>query len=445
MRHRPLGLVLALVGVLRVSLPTDAVAGPQDAATNQPPAGFTALFDGTTLNGWHGRQRDLDPRKFEAMSEADRATKLAEWRKDAQSHWSVKDGEIVNDGDGVYLTTDREFGDVELHIDYKTVAKADSGIYLRGTPQVQIWDTTSTALVKGAEKGSGGLYNNAPGSPGQSPLVHADKPFGEWNHLRIIQTGARTTVYLNEKLVVDHALMANYWNRKAPLYPKGVIQLQTHGGEIRWRNVFAREIPADEANQILATHNAGGFAPLFDSKSLAGWAGATDNYEVVDGSIRCKAGKGGVLYYDKEYGNFVARVEFQVPPGGNNGLAIRYPGKGDTAYQGMCELQVLDDNASKYAKLDPRQYCGSVYGIVAAQRGYTRPAGQWNFAEVTVNGPRITVELNGTVIVDADVSKVTEYMANSPHPGKDRTSGFFGFAGHNDPVQFRNVSVRTLD
>src|SRR4029077_4231119 len=109
---------------------------------------------------------------------------------------------------------------------------------------------------------------------------------------------------------------------------------------------------------------------------------------------------------EKEYGDFMARVEFKLPPGGNNGLAIRYPGKGDAAYDGMTELQILDDGHPKYGKLDPRQAHGSAYGMVPAQRGYLRPAGEWNFEEVTVTGPKIKVELNGTVILDTDLSKV---------------------------------------
>ncbi len=140
----------------------------------------------------------------------------------------------------------------------------------------------------------------------------------------------------------------------------------------------------------------------------------------------------------------MVRLEFKVPAGGNNGLAIRYPGQGDTAYSGMCELQVLDDSSPKYAKLDPRQYHGSVYGMVAAHRGYQRPVGDWNFQEVTVKGSTIKVELNGSVIVDADVSKVTEFMGGKPHPGMTRASGSFGFAGHSDPVQFRNIRIRKL-
>ena len=96
-------------------------------------------------------------------------------------------------------------------------------------------------------------------------------------------------------------------------------------------------------------------------------------------------------------------------------------------------------------RIDPRQAHGSAYGMVPAQRGYLRPAGQWNFEEVTVKGSKIKVELNGTVILDADLANVKEFMHNSPHPGKDRTSGYFGFAGHNDPVEFRKVAIKPLD
>src|SRR5205814_5070690 len=199
--------------------------------------------------------------------------------------------------------------------------------------------------------GSGGLFNNIPGSPSRDPLVLANKPFGEWNTFRILQVGERTTVYLNDKLVVDHARMENYWDRKQPLPKTGPILLQTHGGEIRWRNLFVREIPPAEANQILARHNADGFGVAFNGKTLDGWDGPVDNYEVQDGAIVCKPHKGGVLYTKGQFGDFVARVEFRLPPGGNNGLAIRYPGdptgKTDTAYQGMCEIQVLDDEHPK--------------------------------------------------------------------------------------------------
>jgi hypothetical protein len=111
----------------------------------------------------------------------------------------------------------------------------------------------------------------------------------------------------------------------------------------------------------------------------------------------------------------------------------------------MCELQVLDNDASQYAKLDARQYHGSAYGMAAAARGYHRPVGQWNFQEVHVEGSKIRVELNGTLILDTDLSTITEYLANSPHPGKDLTEGFFGFAGHGDAVEFRNVEIEPIE
>jgi hypothetical protein len=423
-----------------------SLAGLTGAEEPRPPQGFTTLFNGKDLSGWHGMPH-FDPYKLDQLSDGQRKAQVEKWTEDARKHWRVENGELVNDGQGAYLTTDRTFGDLELLIEYKTVPKADSGIYLRTTPQVQIWDSTREAgkASRGADKGSGGLFNNSPGAPGRDPLVRADKPFGEWNQFRILQVGERTTVYFNGKQVVDHARMENYWNRKLPLRRQGAIQLQTHGGEIRWRNIFVREISSDEANRILRGHGGEGFRDAFNGKDFTGWTGALDNYEVKDGAIVCKPKRGGNLFTQEEHADFVVRLEYQLPPGGNNGLAIRYPGKGQPSTHAMCEIQILDDDAPKYAKLDPRQYNGSVYGMVPAQRGYLRPAGQWNFMEVTVRGPTIRVELNGTRIVDADVSTVTAFMNNEPHPGKDRTAGHFGFAGHSDPVAFRGIQIKRLD
>jgi hypothetical protein len=403
----------------------------------EPPEGFVKLFDGKSFEGWHGRPH-LDPREWESVDQAKRDA----WLADMKEHWTIEDGALVNDGHGVYLTTDREFGDIELMIDYKTIPLADSGIYLRGTPQVQIWDSTNKAQFNiGADKGSGGLWNNSPGAAGKDPLVLADKPFGEWNSFRIKQVGARTSVWLNDQMVVDGAVMENFWDRSLPLFAKGVIQLQTHGGEIRWRNLFVREIGSEEANAWLRSLDQQEYKSLFNGSDLTGWKGAVDSYEVVDGAIQCKQGHGGVLHTSDEYANFQVRLEFQLPPAGNNGLAIRYPGEGDTAYVGMCELQVLDNDSPRYAKLDPRQYHGSAYGMIAAKRGYLRPTGEWNYQHVSVNGSKIRVELNGTEILNGDLAEVTEYMADSPHPGKENKTGYFGFAGHSDPVRFKNVEI----
>jgi 3-keto-disaccharide hydrolase len=426
-------LVLALSSIPSIAL----------AADEAPPAGFVALFNGTDLTGWYGLGH-TDPRDLAKLSPQAKTGKRQADSDAFKAHWRIEDGALVNDGNGPYATTEREYGDIELTLDYKTVAKADSGIYLRGTPQVQIWDTTEAGgkWSLGANKGSGGLWNNSPGAPGKDPLVKADRPFGEWNTLRIVQAGEITSVWLNETLVVDHARMENFWDRSMPLAARGPIQLQTHGGEIRWRHVYVRELPVAEATRFLREKDGANFTEIFNGRDFTGWKGPVDEYEVVDGALRCRPGKGGTIYTEREYGDFTARLEFRLPPGGNNGLAIRYPGEGDAAYAGMCELQVLDDGAPKYATLDPRQYHGSIYGMVPSHRGYQRPVGEWNYEQVTVRGSHVVVELNGTRIIDADVSTVTSFMANSPHPGKDRTRGHFGFAGHDDPVEFRAVSIR---
>jgi hypothetical protein len=430
------------------------------AHADEPPKGFTALFNGKDLDGWYG-WGTKEPREQLAMTPEQLAEMKKKSMEDVNAHWRVENGELVNDGKGLYLTTDKNYGDVEFLVDYKMLPLGDSGIYLRGVPQVQIWDYTEEKKFPiGANLGSGGLWNNEKGSPGKDPLVKADKPFGEWNRFRIVMVGSRVSVWLNEKLVVDHAILENYFDKKKPadqrlpILARGPIQLQTHGSEIRWRNVFVREIGSDEANKILAGKGGDGFAPIFNGKDMEGWAGPVDAVKVEDGEIRWLEKKGGTVYWNTELTDFVARLEFKVPPGGNNGLAIRYPGQGNPAYAGMTECQVLDDNyeqaksaaTGKPAKLDPRQAHGSAYGMVAAARGYQHPIGEWNFQEVTVKGSNLRVELNGTVILDADLSKVDleTVMAKSPHPGKDRTSGFFGFAGHNDPVVFRNVSIKKL-
>jgi hypothetical protein len=438
-------LAIAVFSFLLAGCQTDDVS---THATNIPPPGFTALFNGTDLAGWWGADTE-DPRKYLALPAAEFQQKHDASLDDIRQHWSVRNGVLVNDGHGLFLTTDKNYGDFELLVDYKTVPLADSGIYLRGCPQVQIWDYTKAGgkWDLGADKGSGGLWNNSPGAPGKDPLVKADKSFGEWNHFRIVMVGSRVWVWLNGKQTVDGAVMENYYDRKLPVPPRGPIQLQTHGGEIDWRNIFIREIGSDEANKILRGTDPKSFKSVFNGKNFDGWAGPLDCCEITNSSIVWQPKKGGTIYTQAEYTNFVVRLEFKLPPGGNNGLAIRYPGSGDTAYDGMCECQVLDDNYEKDTgeKIDPRQAHGSAYGMVAALRGYQHPIGDWNYEEVTVVGPTIKVDLNGTQILDADLSKVTEFMHNSPHPGKDRTSGHFGFAGHNDPVMFRDISIKPLN
>ena len=408
------------------------------------PEGFEAVFNGKDLNGWHAIPH-YDHRKLAAMPAAEREAQLAAWMKEARVHWTVDNGELVNDGKGPYLTTNEDYGDIELLLEYKTVAKADSGIYLRGTPQVQIWDYTKAGgkWNRGADRGSGGLFNNAAGDPGRLPLVLADRPFEEWNQYRIVQIGETTSVWLNGKLVVDRQAMHNYWDRSKPLFAQGPIQLQTHGGEIRWRNIFIRKLDSAAANQILAGEERD-FASVFNGKNLDGWIGDVESYEVKNGAIVCKQWQGGNFLAKDPLEDFVVRLEFKLPPAGNNGLAIRFSGKGRPHVDGMCELQVIDSEHPKYANLKPSQYHGSAYGLVPAHRGYLRPTGQWNYQQVTVRGSTIQVDLNGTRILDADLSKVKESKDGKLHEAINLRKGYFGFAGHSDPVAFRNIRIKRL-
>ena len=212
------------------------------AAKPKPPQGFVSLFNGKNLDGWWGLKTE-DPAKWMALSAEKFAAKKKASLEDIRKHWSVKDGILVNDGKGLYLTTEKNFGDFVLLVDYKTVPKADSGIYLRGIPQVQIWDYTKEGgkWKIGADKGSGGLWNNK-NPKGKDPLVLADNPLGKWNSFRIKMIGEQVTIHLNEKLVVDNARLENYFNRSNPVPAKGPIQLQTHGGEISWRNIYLKEL-----------------------------------------------------------------------------------------------------------------------------------------------------------------------------------------------------------
>ena len=425
---------------------TLALGGMSSFADQAPPLGpgFEPIFDGQTLEGWHAMPHK-NPIEFAAMDDAAQKEQLEQWWSEASEHWSVEDGTIVNDGEGPFLVSDEEFEDYELYLEYKTVPLADSGIYLKGTPQVQIWDVQNTSQFRHKNYvGSGGLWNNSPGAKGKDPLMMADRPIGQWNTVLVRQVGARTTVILNGRTVVDHARMENYWDRDSPLFRSGPIALQTHGGEIRWRRLAVRRLSPEQANDYLDLHEKVAFRSLFDGESLQGWTGSVDDYEVVDGAIQCRAGQGGNLLTEEVFSDFQIRLEFKLPPAGNNGLAIRSPGKGDPAYQSMCELQVLDTEHPKYAGIDPRQAHGSAYGMVAAKRGFLRNTGDWNFQEVTVEGSKVQVELNGYRILDADLAEVTEFMNDRPHPGKDRREGHFGFAGHNDPVAFRNIQVRIL-
>lgn len=211
----------------------------QDNKTqNVPPEGFTALFNGKDLTNWQGLVKNIRDRKKMSKEELEKAQVEAD--KIAAAHWSVKDGVLIYDGKGQSLSSVKDYGDFELYCDWKIQAKGDSGLYLRGTPQVQIWDPADEAQLKnGADKGSGSLWNNQKND--RFPKVKADKPIGEWNTFHIKMVGDKVTIHLNGQLVTD-TVLENYWERDKPCYAAGPIELQHHGNTLQFRNIFVKEL-----------------------------------------------------------------------------------------------------------------------------------------------------------------------------------------------------------
>ncbi|MCD6376208.1 MAG: DUF1080 domain-containing protein, partial [Caldisericaceae bacterium] len=393
---------------------------------NQPPDGFIALFNGKDLSGWQAvavnpvQKRTLPPQKVDSLQRA----ADGEMRK----HWQVKNGILMFDGQGyLSLQTKRSFRNFELLIDWKIEKNGDSGIYLRGCPQVQIWDPNQWHI------GSGGLYNNQH-HPSQ-PLTVADRPIGQWNRFRIIMKGERVTVYLNDVLVVNNVVLENYWEREKPLYREGPIELQAHNSPLYFKNIFIRELP-DEPELYKG--------PLFNGQNLDGWqvvGNRPDSWGVENG-ILFTTGKGGSwLSTKREFSDFKLTLEFRVPPGGNSGVFIRAPQQGDPAYTGM-EIQVLDDYAEQYAHLKPWQYTGSIYGVQAPSKRVTKAAGQWQKMVIICLGPKVTVELNGQLINKANL--INFMHLESTHPGLKRRKGFIGLQNHTDRVEYRNIFIEEL-
>lgn len=206
------------------------------AKDNTPPEGFKALFNGKDLDGWKGLvSPDKGPPGRAALSKDELKKAQAEADKQMTDHWSVVDGVMTYDGKGQSICTAKDYGDFELLVDWKIGPEGDSGIYLRGSPQVQIWDPAKNGGI-----GSAGLYNNQKNP--SKPSLTADKPIGEWNTFKIKMVGEKVTVHLNDKLVVDNVTMENYWERDKPIYETGQIELQHHGNPIYFKNVYIREI-----------------------------------------------------------------------------------------------------------------------------------------------------------------------------------------------------------
>jgi len=396
-----------------------------------PPPGFVALFDGKDLTGWKGLVEDPEKRAKMTPEELAKAQEKADQRM--REHWKAEDGALAFDGKGDSLCTAKDYGDFELLVDWKIGAAGDSGIYLRGSPQVQIWDPAKYP------EGSGGLYNNEKEENPKKPLKCADKPIGEWNTFRIRMVGERVTVHLNDALVVNNVVLENYWDRSKPIYPVGQIELQNHSAPLWFRNVFVRELPRVGAVQYGSEE---GFAPLFDGSAeslAANWttAGNRDAWKVEDGLLRTDGVEGGDwLRTKQEYADFVLRMEWMVPEYGNSGVGIH---GGQDGISGGCEVQIL----APWDPYRPDLNCtGSLYGLVPVQLRPDETPRIWHSFEITCAGGRITIFSDDVKCIDVNAAE-TPSLKDLAKKGYVSLQSCHTHAGEKW-VKFRNIRVKEL-
>ena len=406
--------------------------------------GYVSMFNGKDLTGWKGLVEN--PIKRAQMSAKELAEKQVAADKLMRETWYAEDGSLVFAGHGQNIATVKQYGDFEMILDWrldKNGKEPDAGVYLRGTPQVQIWDISRTNV--GAQVGSGGLYNNQKNE--SKPLKVADNALGEWNNMKIRMIGEKVSVWLNGELVVNNVTLENFWDRNQSIFPIEQIELQAHGSKVWYRDLFIKEFPRKEVFKLSDAEKKEGFEVLFDGTNLDKWT-SSPAYEINEEGVLwsnpdAKFGKN--IYTKEQYGDFVYRFDFKLTPGANNGIGIRTPMEGDAAYLGY-EIQVLDDNAEIYKDLKPYQYHGSVYGIIAAKRGALKPIGEWNEEEIRIQGSKIKVTLNGKVILDGDIKEATKNgtVDKKDHPGLKQKAGHIGFLGHGSEVFFKNIRIKKL-
>jgi hypothetical protein len=408
------------------------------APLNVPPAGFTALFNGTDLNGWQGLVGNPPARA--AMSPEELKVAQAQADVAMREHWRVSDGILMFDGHGDNLCTIKEYENFELYIDWRIEPHGDSGIYLRGSPQVQIWDTFQGDQSR---SGSGGLFNNL--NHADQPLVRADRPLGQWNTFYVMMMGDQVSVKLNDKLVVDKQVFENYWQRDRPIYVRGPIELQAHGTPLYFRNVFVRELPHDPSPP---------WELLFDGTNLDRWDFQRRGWRIDDDALtasRRRANRNGdnSIWTKDRFGDFILDLEFKMSPECDSGIFIRTDDPKDWLHTGI-EIQILDS----FGRVTVDKHdCGAVYDVCAPRANPARPAEQWNHVTIVAQDNLLSVVLNDQQVIDIDLNDWSR-----AHENPDGTSnrfdtavrdlkreGFIGFQDNGSPVWFRNVRIKRLD
>jgi len=362
-----------------------------------PSDGFTPLFNGRDLSGWSVAGAKV---------------------------WEVQKGAIAcKGGAGGYLFTDAEYEDFVLRLEYQISSKGNSGIFCHSETvdpatrgfEVQVLDDYGQEPTKNT---AGAIYDIV------SPYRNASKPAGEWNKVEITCDQGRIIVVMNGIKIVD-AETSQIPELAIRPY-KGRIGLQDHGNAVKFRNIEIKPLSFD----------------LFNGKDLSGWwVMGAPCWSAEEGMLVCSGGQGGWILTEKEYGDFLLRLEYAIAPGGNSGIAVRATRTGNPAFTGM-EIQILDD-AGQPANIHGS---GSIYGAVAPCRNVAKPAGEWNAAAIRCRGAHMTVTVNGVRIIDVDLDD----PALNALPIQERKlnervrSGCVGVQNHGSPVRFRNIRINPL-
>ncbi|WP_302927385.1 3-keto-disaccharide hydrolase, partial [Alistipes shahii] len=386
-----------------------------------------------------------DPNARRAMKPKALAKAQQEADAAAAGTWNAADGVLTGATGTPTLGSAKEYENFCLIVEWKTDGEAGLGI--RSIPQIALGGRNAGALTGNM------LHDNA------APKAAANGP-QEWNTMEVRVVNDRVTVVLNGITTCNNVILENTCNREIPAYTEGQILLVGGTAPVSFREMYVRELPPTPRFELSPEEAAEGFEVLFDGTSMHKWTGNTTNYVPVDGTIYVTAqyGGSGNLYTKKEYGDFVLRFEFAFDREGvNNGIGIRTPMGVDAAYHGM-EIQVLDHDAPIYKNLRVYQQHGSVYGIIPAKRVKFPPLGTWNVEEIRAVGDRITVTVNGEVILDGDIRQACQGHNVAPdggknnpytvdhknHPGLFNASGHIGLLGHGAGIKFRNIRIKEL-
>ncbi len=382
----------------------------------------------------------LKAMKVKALAKAQQEADAA-----ASKAWSAADGVLTGTAGAATVGSAKNYENFSLIVDWKTDGEAGLGI--RSISQIALGGRNAGALTGNM------LHENT------SPTEAANKP-GEWNTMEVRVVNDRVTVILNGVTTCQNVILENTCNREIPAYTEGQILLVGGTAPVSFREMYIRELPPTPRYKLSPEEAAEGFEVLFDGTSMHKWTGNTTNYVPLDGTIYVTAqyGGSGNLYTKKEYSDFILRFEFQyLQEGVNNGIGIRTPMGVDAAYHGM-EIQILDHDAPIYKNLREYQQHGSVYGIIPARRVKFPPLGTWNVEEIRAVGDRITVTVNGEVILDGDIREACQGHNVAPdgakenpytvdhrnHPGLFNPTGHIGLLGHGPGLKFRSIRIKEL-